>query len=205
MQGNMVIAIRSSSRAETLPESLRRTVAELDPELPVNEISTARQASEHLLANYSLIGKLLGGFALLGLLLSGLGIYGVIAGFVAERTNEVMKVLTVFTAVLLPLSLVAGIYGMNFAHMPELAWRLGYLWALGVMAVVGIGLWVYFARRGFVGGPRLSQAPRVVGKGLADLVRLTIKPVAGVAGLLGARPGRNERKAGEGHGGPPAQ
>ncbi len=75
---------------------------------------------------------------------------------VAERTNEVMKVLTVFTAILLPLSLVAGIYGMNFAHMPELAWRLGYLWALGVMAVVAVGLWVYFARRGFVGGPRIE-------------------------------------------------
>ena len=58
---------------------------------------------------------------------------------VAERTNEVMKVLTVFTAVLLPLSLVAGIYGMNFVHMPELGWRLGYLWALGVMVVIGLG------------------------------------------------------------------
>jgi magnesium transporter len=124
---------------------------------------------------------------------------------VAERTNEVMKVLTVFTAVLLPLSLVAGIYGMNFVHMPELRWRLGYLWALGVMAVVGVGLWAYFARRGFVGGLRISQAPRVVGKGLADLVRLTIKPVTGVAALLTARPGRNDRKAGEGRGGPPAQ
>jgi magnesium transporter len=124
---------------------------------------------------------------------------------VAERTNEVMKVLTVFTAVLLPLSLVAGIYGMNFAHMPELGWRLGYLWALGVMAVVGVGLWAYFARRGFVGGPRLGQAPRVVGKGLADLVRLTIKPVTGVAGLLAARPGRNDRKTGESRAGPPAQ
>ena len=124
---------------------------------------------------------------------------------VAERTNEVMKVLTVFTAILLPLSLVAGIYGMNFAHMPELDWRAGYLWALGVMAVVGVGLWVYFARRGFVGGPRIGQAPRVVGKGLADLVRLTIKPVTGVAALLTARPGRNERKTGEGRGGPPAQ
>ena len=67
---------------------------------------------------------------------------------VAERTNEVMKVLTVFTAILLPLSLVAGIYGMNFAHIPELGWRLGYLWALGIMLVVGLTLWMYFARRG---------------------------------------------------------
>ncbi len=124
---------------------------------------------------------------------------------VAERTNEVMKVLTVFTAILLPLSLVAGIYGMNFAHMPELGWRLGYLWALLVMLVVAFALWLYFARRGFVGGPRLGRAPRVVGKGLADLVRLTVKPVTGVAGLLTARPRRNDRKAGEGHAGPPTQ
>jgi magnesium transporter len=124
---------------------------------------------------------------------------------VAERTNEVMKVLTVFTSVMLPLSLVAGIYGMNFAHMPELDWRLGYLWALGLMAVIGLGLWVYFARRGFVGGPRWERAPRVVGKGLADLVRLTVKPVVGVAELLVGRPGKHEGKAGEDRGGPAAQ
>jgi magnesium transporter len=124
---------------------------------------------------------------------------------VAERTNEVMKVLTVFTAVMLPLSLVAGIYGMNFAHMPELDWRLGYLWALGLMALLGLGLWVYFARRGFVGGPRWERAPRVVGKGLADLVRLTVKPVVGVAELLVGRPGKHEGKAGEDRGGPAAQ
>ena len=123
---------------------------------------------------------------------------------VAERTNEVMKVLTVFTAILLPLSLIAGIYGMNFAHMPELRWRLGYLWALGLMLVVAFALWVYFARRRFVGGPRLGQAPRVVGKGLADLVRLTVKPVTGMAGLLVGRPGKDETKAGGG-GGPAAQ
>jgi len=124
---------------------------------------------------------------------------------VAERTNEVMKVLTVFTAILLPLSLVAGIYGMNFAHMPELRWRLGYLWALGVMAVVAIALWVYFARRGFVGGPRIGQAPRVVGKGLADLVRLTIKPVAEVAGLIVNRSGRETHRGKGGRGGPSAR
>jgi magnesium transporter len=123
---------------------------------------------------------------------------------VAERTNEVMKVLTVFTAILLPLSLVAGIYGMNFGHMPELGWGLGYLWALAIMLVVAFSLWMYFARRGFVGGPRLDRAPRIVGKGLADLVRLTVKPMAGVAGLLVGRPGKDEGKAG-GHGGPAAQ
>jgi hypothetical protein len=89
--------------------------------------------------------------------------------------------------------------------MPELGWRLGYLWALLLMVVIGLSLWVYFARRGFVGGPRWERAPRVVGKGLADLVRLTIKPVTGVAGLLIGRPGREQGKPGERYGGPAAQ
>jgi len=97
-------------------------------------------------------------------------------GTVAERANEVMKVLTVFSAIVLPLSLVAGIYGMNFGHMPELAWRWGYFAVLGVMAVVGIGLWSYFSRRGFIGGPRLGRVPGAVGRGLVDLVKLTTKP-----------------------------
>jgi magnesium transporter len=124
---------------------------------------------------------------------------------VAERTNDVMKVLTVFTAVLLPMSLVAGIYGMNFERIPELGWRHGYIWALGIMVLLGIGLWLYFARRGFIGGPRWREAPRVIGKGLADLGRLTVKPIVGVAGHLVGRQGKEDGKAGERHGGPAAQ
>lgn len=123
---------------------------------------------------------------------------------VAEHTNDIVKVLTVFTAILLPLSLVAGIYGMNFAHMPELDWRLGYVWALLLMVVVGFGLWVYFARRGFIRGPQWRRAPRVIGKGLADLVRLTVKPITGMAGLIVGRPGREARQSEEGRSGPPA-
>jgi magnesium transporter len=95
---------------------------------------------------------------------------------VAERANEVMKVLTVFAAIVLPLSLMAGIYGMNFANIPELQWEWGYFGLLGLMATVGLGLWIYFARRGFIGGPKLSAIPRGVGRGLAGLVGLTVKP-----------------------------
>lgn len=98
-------------------------------------------------------------------------------GSVAERMNEVMKVLTVFTAVLLPLSLIAGVYGMNFEHIPELGWRWGYFGVLGVMALLGLGLWGYFARRGFVGGPRLRRLPRAVGLGLASLAALPVRTV----------------------------
>ena len=40
--------------------------------------------------------------------------------------------------------------GMNFAHMPELAWRFGYAWALGLMVVSAAALWVYFKRKGWL-------------------------------------------------------
>lgn len=95
---------------------------------------------------------------------------------VGERTNEVMKVLTVFAAIVLPLGLMAGIYGMNFANMPELDWEYGYFVLLGIMGVTGLGLWLYFARRGFIGRPRVPRLDRAVGKGLASFVHLTLAP-----------------------------
>lgn len=70
---------------------------------------------------------------------------------IATRTNEVMKVLAVFSAIMLPLSVIAGIYGMNFDYMPELKSRYGYFLTLGFMFVVGVGLLIYFWRKGWVG------------------------------------------------------
>ena len=101
-------------------------------------------------------------------------------GTVAEKMNEVMKVLTVYAAILLPLSLLAGIYGMNFTNMPELQWRWGYFALVGVMAVLAIGQWLYFARRGFVGAFSFRKIPRSVGRGLARLALLPIDAVATV-------------------------
>jgi magnesium transporter len=60
------------------------------------------------------------------------------------KMNEVMKVLTIISAIFIPLSFIAGIYGMNFEHMPELEWRYGYYMALGVMGTVFLGLVAYF-------------------------------------------------------------
>ncbi len=90
-------------------------------------------------------------------------------GVVAERTNDVMKVLTVFAAILMPLTLIAGIYGMNFEHMPELGRRWAYPGVLGFMAVVGVSLWISFARRGYIGHPRMVHIPEGVGHGLQHL------------------------------------
>lgn len=66
-----------------------------------------------------------------------------------QRLNEVMKVLTVIATLFIPLTFIASIYGMNFALMPELHWRFGYAWALGLMAATTIGMLVYFRRKGW--------------------------------------------------------
>ena len=69
---------------------------------------------------------------------------------VSNRMNEVMKVLTIIATIFIPLTLIAGIYGMNFQYMPELAWRWGYPMVWLVMLVIGGLMLVYFRRRGWL-------------------------------------------------------
>ncbi|HET6148393.1 MAG TPA: magnesium/cobalt transporter CorA [Polyangia bacterium] len=71
----------------------------------------------------------------------------------SNRLNEIMKFLTLFTAVLMPLTVITGVYGMNFEHMPELRERFGYPLVLGAMAVVSGSVLLYFWRRGWLGRP----------------------------------------------------
>ena len=66
---------------------------------------------------------------------------------VSNRMSEVMKVLTLIATIFIPLTFIAGIYGMNFLNMPELKWQYGYFTILGVMAVLGISLLVHFRRK----------------------------------------------------------
>jgi len=73
---------------------------------------------------------------------------------VSHRTNEIMKVLTLMASTFIPLTFVAGIYGMNFEYMPELRSRNGYFVVSGVMVSVAVGMAVYFKRRGWIGTPR---------------------------------------------------
>jgi magnesium transporter len=69
---------------------------------------------------------------------------------ISHRMNEVMKVLTIIATIFIPLTFVAGIYGMNFEHMPELGWRWGYPAVLGAMTAIGLALLWYFRRRGWL-------------------------------------------------------
>ena len=67
----------------------------------------------------------------------------------SNRMNGIMKTLTVITTVFMPLTLIAGIYGMNFAYMPELSWKYGYFAVLTVMLALGGLMILWFGKRGW--------------------------------------------------------
>jgi magnesium transporter len=71
------------------------------------------------------------------------------AASVGNRMNQVMKTLTILTSIFAPLTFIGGIYGMNFANMPELSWRYGYLYALLLMAMVALIQSYWLWRRGW--------------------------------------------------------
>jgi len=75
------------------------------------------------------------------------GLFQLHASMVGTSTNEVMRVLTIIATVFIPLTFIVGIYGMNFANMPELAWRYGYPTVVGVMVVVAGVMVAYFKRQ----------------------------------------------------------
>jgi magnesium transporter len=79
------------------------------------------------------------------------GILSGVQAAAANRTSEIARVLTVVSSIMLPLTLIAGIYGMNFEHMPELKWEIGYPGVLSVMATIGLGLVGVFWRLGWLG------------------------------------------------------
>ncbi len=96
------------------------------------------------------------------------GLIDIYLSSTSHRMNEIMKVLTVISTIFIPLTFVAGVYGMNFnpnagpLSMPELSWPLGYAACLGFMALIGIALTAYFWRRGWIFGPSSPRAKDVL-------------------------------------------
>jgi len=78
------------------------------------------------------------------------GMLDIYLSSVSNRMNEVMKVLTIIATVFMPLTFIAGIYGMNFERMPELQWRWGYPMVWLVMLAVGACMLVYFRKKGWL-------------------------------------------------------
>ena len=111
------------------------------PQIPENTLPFFRDVHDHLLR----ISDLAESYRdLVG------GLFEIHFAVVSNKTNEIMKTLAVLSAIILPLSLIAGIYGMNFENMPELKSEHGYLMTLGVMALITLVLLWYFWRRGWI-------------------------------------------------------
>jgi magnesium transporter len=91
------------------------------------------------------------------------GLMDVYLSGVSNRMNEIMKVLTIISTIFLPLTFIAGVYGMNFDtatspyNMPELKWRFGYPASLTFMALSVCGLFIFYWRKGWVGREREQE------------------------------------------------
>jgi magnesium transporter len=78
------------------------------------------------------------------------GMFEIYLSSQSNRMNEVMKVLTIIATIFMPLTFIAGVYGMNFRFLPEVEWRYGYAFALGLMALVALAMLLYFKRRNWL-------------------------------------------------------
>jgi len=78
------------------------------------------------------------------------GMLDIYLSTVSNRLNKVMKVLTIIATIFMPLTFLAGVYGMNFKYMPELEWRFGYFGVLGVMLGIALLMLKYFKNRKWI-------------------------------------------------------
>jgi magnesium transporter len=74
-----------------------------------------------------------------------------------QRLSETMKLLTVISAIFIPLTFIVGVYGMNFDIMPELRWKYGYFIIWGIMIVLTVVLIVVFWKRGWLKQNKLNK------------------------------------------------
>jgi magnesium transporter len=123
---------------------LRLSRGELD-EIPTEALPFFRDVYDHFLR----INDISEGYR--DLVTSALDAY---LSVQSNRMNEIMKALTLMSTVMLPLTFIVGLYGMNFKHMPELEWAWGYPAVIGFMLLVVTGILVWFRHRGWIGGSR---------------------------------------------------
>jgi magnesium transporter len=78
------------------------------------------------------------------------GLLDVYLSSISNRTNDVMRILTIITTIFMPLTFLAGIYGMNFEYMPELQQPMGYPAVLIICGIIAAGMFVFFRRKGWL-------------------------------------------------------
>ncbi len=124
---------------------LRETLVGLEQS---NHVFVHTEAMLHLRDVYSHVVQIIDNIEIYREMLSGL--FDLYLSSVNNQLNEVMKVLTIFAAIFIPLTLISGIYGMNFEYMPELSWFYGYPLSIGLMAAVAITMLYYFQRKKWI-------------------------------------------------------
>ena len=87
------------------------------------------------------------------------GLMDIYISSLSQKLNEVMKVLTIISTIFIPLTFIAGVYGMNFEHMPELRQRWGYPTVMAVMILLALAMLWYFVRKGWIGPGTSAMAP----------------------------------------------
>ena len=75
------------------------------------------------------------------------GMLDVYLSSISNKMNEIMKVLTIIATIFIPLTFIAGVYGMNFENMPELKWQWGYPVLWSVMIIIGFSMLAYFRKK----------------------------------------------------------
>jgi magnesium transporter len=75
------------------------------------------------------------------------GLHDIYLSSINLKMNEIMKVLTIISTIFIPLTFIAGVYGMNFKYMPELEWETGYFEVLAFMLVLALVMVLYFKRK----------------------------------------------------------
>jgi magnesium transporter len=123
---------------------LRLSRGELD-EIPAEALPFYRDVYDHFLR----INDIAEGYR--DLVTSALDAY---LSVQSNRMNEIMKALTLMSTVMMPLTFIVGLYGMNFKHMPELDWVWGYPAVIGLMVLVVTAILLWFRHRGWIGGDR---------------------------------------------------
>ena len=129
------------------------------PQIPANVLPFYRDIYDHLLRISDLSENYRDLVA---------GLFEIHFSVIANKTNDVIKFLTIFSSIILPLSLIAGIYGMNFDNMPELKTRNGYFITLGAMFFVTVGLLLYFWRKGWIFEDNGSEKPEEIKRDQQD-------------------------------------
>lgn len=78
------------------------------------------------------------------------GVHDIYLSSVSNRMNDIMKFLTIISTIFIPMTFIAGVYGMNFEFIPELKWPYGYFFAWGFMLLAGLGQTAYFKRKKWI-------------------------------------------------------